>query len=301
MNAIEKDISTVETLTEDLPRQAHLHQLLVSFADRMRGGLIAIVCVGLLIAGWFAPLDDYLNPEDGLGYLFGIVGASMMTLLLIYPARKRLRKLGVLGSQVTWFRIHMMLGLFGPIFILYHARFSVGSLNSSVALFSMILVAGSGVVGRYLYSKIHYGLYGAKAKMEDLQFDSDYARDRFMDVVKGESQLCDRLRELELAVGEPASSLLNAMWRYPSSIFKIRLTWQQLLKRLRIAQRNGQIDRAQFKDAVLYSRAHRAALRKAIWLQFFERLFALWHVAHIPLFIMLVLTAIAHIVAVHMF
>jgi hypothetical protein len=35
-------------------------------------------------------------------------------------------------------------------------------LNSNVALFSMILVAGSGVIGRYIYTHIHTGLSGAR-------------------------------------------------------------------------------------------------------------------------------------------
>jgi hypothetical protein len=33
----------------------------------------------------------------------------------------------------------------------------------------------------------------------------------------------------------------------------------------------------------------------------YERLFALWHVLHVPLVYMLVAAAIAHIVAVHMY
>ena len=43
----------------------------------------------VLVAGWFLPLDRYLSPRQGAGYWLGILGGSMMLLLLIYPLRKR--------------------------------------------------------------------------------------------------------------------------------------------------------------------------------------------------------------------
>ncbi len=46
---------------------------------------------------------------------------------------------------------------------------------------------------------------------------------------------------------------------------------------------------------------HLAAVRKAAAFAFYERLFALWHVLHLPLFILLILAAIIHVVAVHFY
>jgi len=40
-------------------------------------------------------------------------------------------------------------------------------------------------------------------------------------------------------------------------------------------------------------------LRKVVEFNFYERMFALWHVLHLPLFFMLVIAAIVHIIAVH--
>jgi hypothetical protein len=42
-----------------------------------------------------------------------------------------------------------------------------------------------------------------------------------------------------------------------------------------------------------------ATLRKYSQLSAFERLFGLWHVVHFPLFIVMVLAAIVHVIAVH--
>ncbi len=63
----------------------------------------------------------------------------------------------------------MMMGIIGPVCILIHCGFSLGATNSNIALFSMLTVAGSGIFGRYFYSKIHHGLYGRKATLAELQ------------------------------------------------------------------------------------------------------------------------------------
>lgn len=78
-----------------------------------------------------------------------------MIFLLIYSARKRAPWLRWLGGIPTWFEIHMVLGIVGPLFILFHRNFHLGATNSNVALICMLLVSGSGVIGRYQYAQLH--------------------------------------------------------------------------------------------------------------------------------------------------
>lgn len=80
-----------------------------------------------------------------------------MLLLILYPLRKRFRILHGLGRVTSWFRIHMVLGILGPTLIILHSNFKIGSLNSRLALFTMLVVVASGIVGRYLYSQVHKG------------------------------------------------------------------------------------------------------------------------------------------------
>src|SRR5262249_30513094 len=98
-------------------------------------------------------------------YWLGIGGSGLMLVLLLYPLRKRIRSLRAIGTVTFWFRAHMILGVIGPVLILWHANFRLGSINCSVALVTMLVVAGSGVIGRYLYSKIHLGWTGAKRRV----------------------------------------------------------------------------------------------------------------------------------------
>lgn len=127
-----------------------------------------LVIFSLLAAGFLLKQEELFTAESGVGYWLGIIGGVLMLLLIIYPIRKHMKSARLLGSVRFWFKTHMLFGVAGPLAILYHANFSTGSLNSSIALLCMLIVASSGFIGRYYYSKIHYGLYGQKASLTEL-------------------------------------------------------------------------------------------------------------------------------------
>ena len=108
----------------------------------------------LLISGFLGRDESYLSPTDGMGYALGIIGGSLMLLLLFYPLRKSWRVMQNWGPIKYWFQLHMLFGVLGPVLVLFHSNFSLGSTNSNLALFSMLIVAGSGLIGRYLCVKI---------------------------------------------------------------------------------------------------------------------------------------------------
>ena len=158
--------------------------------------LFSIVTV-LLLFGWFTQDKSYLSPEDGLGYYFGIVGGSLMLLLSLYSFRKKYRFMRNWGAVKYWFSAHMFMGVLGPVFILFHANFSMGSTNSSLALWSMIIVASSGLIGRYLYKKIHYGLYGRYASLTYLKEIVRLNKGRIGKNLKLRSKSVERLSRFE--------------------------------------------------------------------------------------------------------
>ena len=45
--------------------------------------LVGTLVCGLLGYGWLYRTDTWINPEDGIGYKLGIIGGSMMLLLLL--------------------------------------------------------------------------------------------------------------------------------------------------------------------------------------------------------------------------
>ena len=104
--------------------------------------LFSLLTTTIVVWAWLVRDYRYLQAEEGFGYALGIVGASFMTVLLLYPLRKRWRAMQSWLQVKSWFRLHMMLGVLGPVCILLHCNFQLGSTNSSIALSAMLLVAG---------------------------------------------------------------------------------------------------------------------------------------------------------------
>lgn len=117
--------------------------------------IVAVIALLLFTIGWFLPLHDYITPREGVGYALGWIGAIGMMLASSYALRKRFHRLfDWIGNQRMIFDVHIIFGIFGPILILYHCGYKLGATNSNVALYSMIAVVASGVIGRYLYMRV---------------------------------------------------------------------------------------------------------------------------------------------------
>jgi len=141
-----------------------------SKGQRLRWPLIwCVVVAALIVWGKHAHLERYITPQRGLGYWLGITGGSMMLLLLVYSARKRFSWLRWMGGIPEWFQFHMTLGVVGPLLILFHSNFRLGATNSNVALICMLVVAGSGAVGRYIYTRLHARMDGHEDSLEQLK------------------------------------------------------------------------------------------------------------------------------------
>ena len=50
-----------------------------------------------------------------------------------------------------------------------------------------------------------------------------------------------------------------------------------------------------------FIKRYTTSLRRIAVFRVYERLFSLWHILHFPLFIMMLITAVVHIFAVHMY
>jgi len=251
----------------------------------------ASLCLGALAFGWWLRDEAYLDPGSGLGYRLGIAGATMMLLLLLYSARKRMRALDSWGPLPVWFRVHMWLGLVGPLAILYHSNFQLGSLNSSISLISMLLVAGSGVVGRVIYAQIHYGLYGRRVRLRERRHELTQADGRLRPLLAAFPEVLERLDPFEQSCVEPPRTALGALGRLATTGLRarrLRVACFRLLAPVLFEERRGTSD--------CLALAVRVARFGA-----YERLFRLWHAVHIPLFAMMILTLVVHVLAVHMY
>jgi ferredoxin len=83
----------------------------------------------------------------------GLVGTGLMIIAAIYPMFRRLRAFRWLASNTMWFDFHLMAGTVGPMFVALHSALKLSSWVS-LAFWSMVIVALSGFIGRYLYTQV---------------------------------------------------------------------------------------------------------------------------------------------------
>jgi hypothetical protein len=269
----------------------------------------AVAVVVVVWISWLNREDSRLTPESGTGYWLGIAGSSLMVLLLLYPLRKRTKFLRLLGTVAFWFRAHMILGIIGPVLILLHANFRLGSVNSNVALAAMLIVATSGIVGRYLYSKIHLGLYGRKAVVREILADADALRDLIGAGLPVAHRVVAQLNAFANLGTTAPKGVISGLLFLPVIGWRARLVRRRLIADARrvIAfegKRLGwsrKVRRQQLAGVADLVTLHVAAVRKAAAFAFYERLFRFWHILHLPLFFILVIAAIIHIFAAHFF
>ena len=271
---------------------------------------VTAVVVVLLVLGWLVREEEYLTPKSGLGYWLGIYGSTGMLLLLIYSVRKRTVAMRWLGPIPLWFRAHMILGIVGPVLIMFHANFVLGSLNSNVALFAMLTVVASGIVGRYLYAKIHIGLYGRKAEAKEILSEAESLRQSLGHELEVANYIAEELNAFsQRLAAKPPTGLFSSLWSGAVLSVQTRIIYLRLLREtqrlIRVeGKRRGWSRRERSNRLAHISniiRLYFHAVLKAAEFAFYERLFALWHIFHLPLIFLMVASALIHIWAVHQY
>ncbi len=268
-----------------------------------------VAAMVLLVIGWLLRDRQWLSAEEGVGYALGVISVSCMLILLLYPLRKRFRILKFIGPLPKWFRNHMVLGVSAPIAALYHCNFQLGSLNSQIALYSALMVAGSGLVGRFIYAKIHRGLYGRKTNLREL-----LARVKMTTPGVGQlgtfvPELTKRMTEFDRAVMVPPESILDCI-RLPFSMaLRTRLQYFRLMRFAKVSlvyqsQRSVEIanHRKQLQKTIRdHIKLHLHHVRRVAEFTAYDRLFALWHKLHFPFFVILLVTVVVHVAVVHLY
>ena len=173
----------------------------------------------------------------------------------------------------------------------------------------MLLVAFSGIIGRFIYQRIHHGLYGRKSNLEELQQAVDTKQEKVNMVVMEVPEISERLKNFRDIVVTQKSSFLIRTWRFMTSGWRRRRLEKYSRRELQravvdLAKTHGWDKDKQsrhFQEALMQVKDYLEAVLEAAQFTAYERLFRLWHILHTPFVWLLGISGIVHVIAVNMY
>lgn len=265
--------------------------------------------LGLTFLAFAVRRNEWYTPASDFGYYLGLTGGIMMLVLLTYPLRKRLKIFHRLGPLKPWFKFHMFLGVAGPLAIIFHSTFKWDTANAFVAMMSMLLVAGSGVIGRYIYVRLHDGLYGHQLTLDELQGDVGEQSKGILQTFSWAPEVVDLLSAFRTEALAPSENWRRGLARFfalPVKSWQVRGAAARYLHAhlaARALARQWTAEKLQRRERQFKSliRDYCKSVRNAAQYGAYTRIFSWWHILHIPLVYLLAATAAYHVLAVHMY
>ncbi len=261
--------------------------------------MLLILLLAVVWLGWKVANGNYYKSGVGLGYNLGLVGGLMMLTLLMYSFRKHVKFMQGLGKLKYWFRIHMMLGVLGPTLVLFHTTFRTGSINAAVALYCMLLVAGSGLIGKFAYTRIHRGLYGSRSSLKEAYEEMAGSSGDIKSKLHFFPKVENKIKKFEHEALEKKRGFFAGVWFFLSfDVRRMLLAWR--CKRYIHLKLGSNMNDVADEASTLVNQYLRQ-IQTVAQFKKFEQIFSAWHILHIPLMYMMVATAIFHVIWVHMY
>jgi hypothetical protein len=264
--------------------------------------------VFVLTAAWFSWDEQYSIVGDAdAAYNYGLVGGLMMLVILIYAARKRLRAMRKAGDIRYWYYFHFILGVVGPVLIILHTSFDIRSINGGVALFAMLFVVFSGFIGRYIYTRASYGLRTHEEDLKEVQGHISHGvLHTKLEAFKQVETEIKRFTDHALAAPVGVDGIIrNISTMRIQAMLKMREIDQHMTRIMSNLARNERWTKDNLKARLAEERrlirAHLNAAANIGRFQAFEKLAGRWRILHVPLLYLLVLSGLAHVLAVHMY
>ncbi|MEW6410932.1 MAG: hypothetical protein AB1483_00505 [Candidatus Zixiibacteriota bacterium] len=237
---------------------------------------------------------DYrsLRPAGSTGVVLGIVGATMMLLMLVYSLQKRLRLFGRRTPLRPFLDGHIFLGVIGPLMIIMHTSFKVQGLVA-IAFWAMIAVALSGYFGRYLYQQIPRTIDDKELSLTEIELSLDNALNEIR-VRSGldEEVLEDVLAKIERVYFAESTRVYKLL---PILIVRdIIRPWSKHRLRHTLSV-SGHIPPQEVKTLTELGGKRALLKRRLHILGRVQRMFHWWHIIHKPLAIIMYVIMIVHI------
>ena len=255
-------------------------------------------------------LDYYLLPQEERAYSslhttfsatglvgqgLGIIGTLMIvTGVILYTARKRIRWMARLGSLKRWLEFHIFLCTLGPFLVLLHTTFKFGGIVS-IAFWSMVLVVLSGVFGRYVYVRIPKTIQGGFLDLRELES----RRERILEAVVAATGLA----EPALVQITGAGARVEPRGFIHALVLAARhdLTGRARRRKIRRALKTRSVPSDTVTEVVRLLVEETKLEQRITLLEPFRRMFRYWHAFHLPLAAVMVLILAVHVTVAVLF
>jgi hypothetical protein len=229
-------------------------------------------------------------------------GCLLFLIVYLYPLRKKWAWLGRQGSSRRWLDFHVLLGLLAPAVVTLHSSFKFSGI-AGVAYWIMVIVALSGVVGRYIYAQIPRSLNSAELSLQEAQEQSARLAGQLTSLgILSPRDIAGLLR-LPNVQQMARMSLLGSLWQmmlldlgFPLRVWRLRqkMIWSHGRWWSLVGVGRGQ--NAQLERAIATAREQALLAKKILFLSKSSRMFHLWHVIHRPFSYSFAVLASIHVI-----
>jgi hypothetical protein len=239
----------------------------------------------------YSALHGAYKPSGFIGHGVGIVGSALMLIMLLYSARKRLRIMQKLGDIRYWLNYHIWMGLAGPVLVIFHTTFKFGGIVA-VSFWSMVGVALSGILGRYLYMQIPRSIGGQELSVRELEELNRFLQKELQEKYRVDETTLELIQE---AAGEEhvaGTGGVKAMWKL--MIEDLTLTFK--LREIRRSLRQAGITGAHLTEAMRIAKRKVKLRRRIAFLATAESLLHHWHIIHRPFAVVMIIIMFVHVI-----
>lgn len=240
------------------------------------------------------PLHAWLGPSGYIGQSAGLLALAIFLALWLYPLRKKLRSPAFTGTIARWLDVHVQLALALPLLVAVHAAWRFGGVIG-LGFWAMLVVWLSGIVGRYIYTRIPRGKAGVELSREEIAAE----RGRLLLQIAAETGLEPAIIERTLAADpSPAGRLgvIATVQRLVTDDISRRRAARRLA--LLCRQRGLPLSRPTLAHATRLARREMALSQHSRMLDATHDLLRYWRVAHRPVAVAALVVVLVHVAVV---
>ena len=237
----------------------------------------------------YHPDHSILGPSGTVGHGLGIFGTLLIVLGIGgYMARKRYRFLSRVGLLKHWLELHIFLCTLGTVLVLFHTSYKIGGLVS-ISFWTMVIAFLSGVTGRFIYLRIPRSIEGRELSLGEVR------------AIK--SDLTEQIKTSYNLDEESYSTILDSVKNktglYNKSIIVrfIRNYYddQRSVNEVKRVLKNNNLPKTEFKKIVSLVKSDITIKRRIEQLDLMQNLFKYWHIAHLPVAMVMLIIMVIHV------